>query len=418
MTVLKDVSVAVATLPLPRRGRCAVLVGAALVASALALVGATEADAKKRGNARTHYLTSTPDNVVWGGFPIDQPARLTIKSGDKVRIDTISGSGGTNPDVTPDEYFAPFGVGPNEILPDLKSFWADLPNRVKYDGPHIVTGPLYMKGAEPGDALEIKVLDMDTRVPFGVNQTGPTSGVFSETYPGWRVGDPPLDIPAFIPPDAPGGVLPNVRQHLYRTGWSAGREVAFFNDEVEIPLQPFMGVMGVAPETGKFVGLTEDAPPPADGVQGSTTPGPFGGNLDVNDLTEGSTLYLPVFQEGAQFFTGDAHSVQGDGEVSGTAIEHSLAGTFKFKLHKNAGIDGPWAEDKSHWIMMGIDYDLDRAMRLATKETIDFLVSEKGFTVPKAYSFASIAVDYQNAEVVDRTQVVVGKIPKRLFPED
>jgi acetamidase/formamidase len=137
--------------------------------------------------------------------------------------------------------------------------------------------------------------------------------------------------------------------------------------------------------------------------------------MDVKDLTAGSTLYLPVFQPGALFYTGDPHSVQGDGEVSGTAIEHSLTGTFKFILHKGRTIPGPRAEDSSHYIIMGIDLDLDRAMRIAVQEVVKFLVEEKGLEPGYAYSLASIAVDFHVGEAVDQTQVVTGKIPKSIF---
>lgn len=363
----------------------------------------------------THHLRSTPDNITWGGFPIDSAPRLEIESGDEVRIDTLSHEGATDANMPPEKFFAPFGIRPDEILPDVKGFWGSIPDRVRYGSRHLMTGPIYVEGAEPGDTLEIEVLDITTRVPYGVNNTGPTSGVFSTAYPGWREGDQPLDITAVIPPDAPGGTIPDVRRHVYRTGEYRGREVAFFSDEVKIPLQPFMGIMAVAPKTGEFVGNTPDAPPPADGVQSSRPPGPFGGNLDFSALTAGSTLYLPVFQDGAQFFTGDPHSLQGGGEVSGTAIEHSLSGAFRFILHKGVEIDAPWAEDQTHWYLMGINHDLDRAMRFAAQATVDFLVEEKGLTVPKAYSLASLAVDYVNAEVVDATQVVVGKIAKSLF---
>jgi acetamidase/formamidase len=178
---------------------------------------------------------------------------------------------------------------------------------------------------------------------------------------------------------------------------------------------PFMGVMGVAPATGVFVGSTPTSPPPALGVQGSGPPGPFGGNMDLHDLTVGSTLYLPVFQHGGQFFTGDPHSAQGDGEVSGTAIEHSLSGVFRFVLHKGKTIAWPRAEDETHHMLMGIDHDLDRAMRLATLEVVTFLVEEKGLTPAKAFSLASIGVDFHAAEVVDGTQLIVGKIPKAMF---
>lgn len=361
-----------------------------------------------------HHLPSTTENLTWGGFPIDGPPALTIGSGETVRIDTLSGSGATNPDVHPIEYFAQFGVSPDQILPDLLDFWKSVPDRERY-GPHVVTGPVYVEGAEPGDVLEIEILDLDPRVPYGINSTGPTSGVMATTYPGFRDGDQPLDIPDEIPADAPAGVLPDVRQHLYWTGEHQGREVAFFDDDVLVPFEPFMGVMAVAPATGSYVGGTEDEVPPESGVQGSRPPGPFGGNLDVKDLTEGATLYLPVFQDGAQVFMGDPHGAQGDGEVSGTAIEQALSGTFRFTVHKDVALDGPWAEDADNWIMMGIDWDLDRAMRFAVEDTVEFLVREKGMTTAKAYSFASIAVDYHAAEVVDGTQVVTGKIPKAIF---
>ncbi|WP_432505715.1 acetamidase/formamidase family protein [Kineococcus arenarius] len=364
-----------------------------------------------------HHLRATSDTLVWGGFPIDQEPGATMKSGETVRIDTISHTGITNPDVAPEDYWKALGVDRSEILPESWGFWQSLPERQNLGGGHVLTGPVYVEGAEPGDMIEIEVLDLDTRVPYGVNNTGPTSGVFSPTYPGWREEDQPLDIPAEIPEGTPGGVLADERHHLYRTGEYKGEEVVFFDEGVVIPQQKFMGIMAVAPPSGEFVGRTQDAAPPASGVQISTPPGKYGGNLDVKDLTEGSTLYLPVFQGGAQVFMGDAHTSQGDGEVSGTAVEHSLAGTFRITVHKQASIEGPWAEDEDNWIMMGIDWDLDRAMRNAVANTVDFLVREKGMTQAKAYSFASVSVDYRVAEVVDGTQVVTGMIPKDVFED-
>ena len=137
--------------------------------------------------------------------------------------------------------------------------------------------------------------------------------------------------------------------------------------------------------------------------------------MDVKDLTIGSTLYLPVFHPGALFYTGDPHSAQGDGEVSGTAIEHSLTGIFRFIVHKKTAIKGPRAEDADYYIMMGIDLDLDRAMRLAVQEVVNFLIAEKGLPPGYAYSLASIAVDFHVGEAVDQTQIVTGKIPKSIF---
>jgi acetamidase/formamidase len=329
-----------------------------------------------------------------------------------------SHQGFTNPAVNPRDYFGAFGVKPHEILGDGLAFWRTLPARQATNrqyGGHVLTGPIYVDGAQPGDTLAIDILDIDTRVPYGFNNTAPTSGVMAEFYPGWRAGDAGLDMPAEIPSTMPAGVWPDVRQHLYRTGTYRGKEVVFFGDGIMIPTHKFMGIIAVASPTGEFIGNTEDAPPPATGVQNSTPLGKFGGNMDVRDLNVGTTLYLPVFQPGGQIFIGDPHSCQGDGEVSGTAVEHSLSGTFKVTLHKRVATELPWAENDDHWIIMGIHWDLDRAMRSAVEKTVDFLVTTQGRTVPKAYSFASIAVNYHNAEVVDRTQVVTGYIPKAVF---
>jgi len=380
--------------------------------------GADVEAASDRGGERSrrhpdYYLSARPENVVWGGFPINSAPLLAVKSGDTVRIDTISQSGATNATADPVAYFGQFGVKPGEVLEDVKDFWTSMPSRPRY-GPHILTGPVYIEGAEPGDMLEVQILDLDARVPFGLNNTAPLGGVLGTGYPGYRDGDPGLDIPA-APPDALAGIFPGVRQHLYRIGKARGRQVAFFSNRIQVPIVPFMGVMGVAPRDGEFVGSTPDAPPPPLGVQGSGPPGTFGGNMDLHDLTVGATLYLPVFQSGAQFFTGDPHSAQGDGEVSGTAIEHSLSGVFRFIVHKRKTIEWPRAEDATHYMMMGIDHDLNRAMRLATLEVVKFLVEEKGLTPAKAFSLASIGIDFHAAEVVDGTQLIVGKIPKELF---
>ena len=143
--------------------------------------------------------------------------------------------------------------------------------------------------------------------------------------------------------------------------------------------------------------------------------GAYGGNLDVKDLKAGTTVYLPVFHPGALFYTGDPHGAQGDGEVSGTAIEQSLSPVFRFVVHKGVNLAGPRAENDTHYLLMGIDLDLDRATRHATWEVVDFLVKEKGLTPEKALSLASIAVDFRVSEVVDLTQVVTGYIPKSIF---
>jgi len=343
------------------------------------------------------FVPSRPETVTWGWFPIDRPPVLTIQSGDTVRIDTLSHAGATQ-DEEPDTFLRAFGVESEEILQDVRDFWASRSDRPREGrSVHVITGPIYIDGAEPGDMLEVRILDVTTRVPYGVNNTGPTSGVFGGSYPGARPDDAPLDMPR--------------TRHLIRTATVEGREVALFSPDIHVPLAPFMGVMAVAP-ADLVVGQPGVT---VSGVQSSRPPGPFGGNMDVKDLTAGTTLYLPVFQPGARFYVGDPHSAQGDGEVSGTAIEQSLSGVFNFTLHKGRSIAAPRAETATHYIMMGIDLDLDRALRMAVREVVSFLVEEKGLTPDKAFSLASIAVDFHVAEAVDLTQLVSGKIPKSLF---
>jgi acetamidase/formamidase len=371
---------------------------------------ATPATKHRRRPAKwDHHLRSTPDNLHWGGFPIDATPGVTMKSGEVVRVDALSQQGLTSSSMSPVDYMAQFGIPAKEVLADATAFWETLPARraanQNYGGGHILTGPVYVRGAEPGDTLAIEYLALDTRVDYGFNGTSPTSGVMATTYPGWRDGDAPLDIPSDL----------QSRTHIYRTGIWRGKEVVHFSNTIKIPTHKFMGTIAVASPTGEFVGATFDAPPPATGVQSSTEPGKYGGNMDNRDLTIGTTLYLPVWQPGGLLFMGDSHSVQGDGEVSQTAVEHSLSGTFRITVLKDTPNELPWAETDTDWLIMGIDWDLDRATKIAVQKTIDFLGRTQGMSVAEAFSFASIAVNYHVSEVVDKTQVVTGYIPKSVF---
>ena len=344
-----------------------------------------------------HFVPSSPENVSWGWFPIDKEPVLRVQPGETVRMDTLTHSGAVQ-DEEPVAWLAALGVPREEIHQDVLDFWASREGRPREGrSGHVITGPVYVEGAEPGDMLEIEILSVETRMPWGVNNTSPRGGVFSESYPGFRPDDPALDIP-------PG------TRHLIRTGWVDGREVAFLAEDIEVPLAPFMGILAVAPDP--VVGQPGVTVP---GVQGSRPPGPFGGNLDVKDLKAGTTVYLPVFHPGALFYAGDPHGAQGDGEVSGTAIEQSLSGVFRFAVHKGRAPSSPRAEDDEYYMVMGIDLDLDRAARQATWEVVEFLGEEKGLSPAKALSLASIAVDFRVSEVVDLTQVVTGYIPKHIF---
>ena len=345
------------------------------------------------------YVPSRPQNLTWGAFPIDKAPVATVKSGQTVRIDTLSHAGSTQ-DEPPAEFLAGYGVNRDEILQDVLDLWAarSTLRQPGGGGGHVLTGPIYVEGAEPGDALEVQILSLRTRVPYGMNSTGPTGGVFRESYPGFKEGDAPLDIPEGT-------------RHLIRTGTFGERDVAFFSDAILVPMNPFMGIMAIAPRNPVMGDVGVRAP----GLQGSGPPGEYGGNMDFRALTVGTSLYLPVFHSGARFYVGDPHGAQGDGEVSGNALEQSLTGVFRFVVHKGKTITAPRAENATHYIVMGIDVDLDRSMRLAVAEAVKFLVEEKGLTPAKALSLCSVAVDFHVAEAVDGRQVVAGKIAKSMF---
>jgi acetamidase/formamidase len=348
-----------------------------------------------RASTGMPHIGARPETTVWGEIPIGRPPVATIRSGDTVTIDTISHQGSTQ-DANPVDFLTGLGAKREEILQDVLDFWASRGSRPREGrGAHVLTGPIYVDGAAPGDTLEIQILDFTLRTPFGLNSTTPTTGVLAPTYPGTKPGDPP----------PVGGT------RLIRTGLRNGRPVAVLSADVVIPLRPFMGTLAVAPESGRS-GQPGIAP---DGAQSSRPPGSYGGNLDFRELSVGASLFLPVFQPGAQFYVGDPHSVQGDGEVNGTALEHSLTGRFRFVVHKGRRIDQPRIETPTHYIVTGIDLDLDRAMRLATQQAVDFLTHEKGLSAADAYALASLACDFHVAEAVDLTQVVVGKIPKDVF---
>jgi acetamidase/formamidase len=365
----------------------------------VALLCAISPQAKAQIMSADHHLQAQPENLSWGWIPTDKSSVLTIQSGDTVRIDTISHHGSTQ-DEDPVVFLGNHGVQPEEILQDVRNFWASRSTRLRNGrtGAHVLTGPIAITGAEPGDMLEVQILEVSTRVPYGFNGANAQSGALGDSYPGWRAGDSGANISG------------NART-LVRTAISDGREFALVADGVRVPIAPFMGIMAVAPgaPTVGQPGVT------VAGVQSSRPPGAYGGNLDIKLLTAGATLYLPIFREGALFYAGDPHGVQGDGEVSGTALEQSLTGVFRFVLHKATALAAPRAETATHYLAVGIDIDLDRALRKAVVEVVDFLVEEKALTPREAFTLASLAVDFTIAEAVNETQVVAASIPKSLF---
>lgn len=318
-------------------------------------------------------LKSTPNTVLWGYLAANLPPALTIRSGQIVQIETLSHQGLLT-ERDPVSFFGAYGIPPEQVLPDAVEIYSKM-RRPKGASVHVLTGPVYIEGAEPGDMLEVRVLEIKFRVPYGVNNTGPGRGVLPDLLKG------------------PAAKL--IRLDL-------DRNVAIFSQDIEIPVNPFMGIMAVAPSRSL-------------GMISSTPPGAWGGNMDVKELCRGATLYLPVFNQGAQFFSGDGHAVQGDGEVDGGAVEISLAPTFQFILHKEKDFKSPMAETPDHFITMGMSVDLNEATRIAVAEAVNFLQSEKGLSAADAYALASISVDLAIAEAVDVVNLVSAKIPKRIF---
>jgi acetamidase/formamidase len=216
-------------------------------------------------------------------------------------------------------------------------------------------------------------------VPYGVNNTGPGSGV----------------LPTLVDKPTPRIIKTDLQ-----------RKVALLPGGIELPLAPFLGIMGVAP-------------PPDLIIVSSGPPGRWGGNLDLRVLGVGATLYLPVFNDGALFYTGDPHGVQGDGEVDGGALEQSLTATLQFVLHKGAGaaMRGPRAEDAANYYALGLDLDLDTAMKTAVRETVELVQEKGGVSAAEAYAIASMGVDFRVAEAVDSVQLIYGTVPKKFFKE-
>jgi len=321
-------------------------------------------------------LKSLPDTVLWGYIAANLPPALTIKSGQIVEIEALSHQGlTTNKD--PEEFFAGYGIPRGEVLADAKIIYSEV-KRPKGASVHILTGPIYVDGAEPGDTLEIRVHDIKFRVPYGVNNTGPGKGVLPK-------------------------LLTQPAAKLIRIDLE--RRVASFSDDIHIPLNPFMGIMAVSPPTSL-------------GMVSSTPPGAWGGNIDLKFTGIGSSLFLPVFNKGGQFFTGDGHAVQGDGEVDGGAIEISLKPTLQFIVHKGKRTKQPRVETATDYLTTGLDVDLNVAARIALQEAVEFLEQEKGLSAADAYALSSLAVDLGIGEAVDIVNLVYAKIPKNIFKKN
>ena len=314
---------------------------------------------------RVQELKLLPQNVHWGYYDARVKPVLRIASGDTVRVETMVARGM--------ERLRLAGVKDDEIPQSIKDVEAAITERGP--GAHPLTGPIYVEGAEPGDSLEVHIQTIEFLHPYGVGGFIPSSGALPEDFP-------------------------YAKFKLVRINEKAG--TAEFAPNVTLKLAPFFGSIGVAP-------------PPILGRVSSGPPGPHAGNLDNKELVTGSTLYLPVHVPGALLSLGDGHGLQGDGEVSLTALETSLRGTIRVVVRKEKKITWARAETPTHYITMGLNEDLDQAAKLATREMIDFLVAEKGMSRDDAYILCSLAVDLHVTQLVDQTKGVHAMLPKSIF---
>ena len=332
--------------------------------AALWLVPAVVAQTATTGSS-TYNLKPTPKTVAWGYYDAKAAPVLHVKSGDTVEIQTLI----TNSPKRLEDA----GLPPDQVEQSLR----DITDQVKDKGPggHILTGPVYIEDAQPGDVLEVKILAIKLAIPYAYNAFGPGRGYLPDDYPYAKMKIIPLDEKRMIAKFAPG---------------------------IEIPLHPFFGSMG-------------DAPPEVAGRYNSAPPWIMAGNLDNKDLVAGTTLYIPVHAPGALFEVGDGHAGQGDGEVDITALETSLIGTFQFIVRKDMHLKWPRAETPTHYITMGLNDDLNACATLAVREMIDFLVTEKHLSRDDAYMLASVAADLHITELVDGNKGVHMMLPKSIF---
>jgi acetamidase/formamidase len=313
-----------------------------------------------------HRLEATPATVAYGYYWSEAAPVLRIASGDIVDVDTLL----TN---TP-AGLTRAGVQAEKIQTSLQAIVSDVTGDKRGPGGHILTGPIYVEGAEPGDALEVKILSIDLPLDYGYNGC---SGF----------------LPENCDRSLPAKIIPLDRKKM----------TAEFLPGIVIPLRPFFGSMGVAParEAGRV---------------SSNPPGMHAGNLDNRELVAGSTLYIPVFVPGALFEIGDGHAAQGDGEVDQTAIETSLRGRLQLTVRKNMPLKWPRAETTTDYISMASDPDLKIATATAIQEMIDFVASAKGLTKHQAYQLVSIAGHVAITQLVDKPVVGVHvKLPKSIF---
>ena len=315
--------------------------------------------------AADHKLKVSPETLAWGYYWAGAKPVLTVQSGDVVEIQTVSG----NPD-----NLERAGLPAEQIQPELRKIYAEVPKESRGPGGHLLTGPIAIAGAQPGDVLEVRIREIRLDVPYAYNSMG-RAGFLADVFAQGRTKIIPLD---------------------------RERNIGHFGGGIDIPLKPFFGSMGIAP-------------PEAAGKINSAPPGIHAGNLDNKELVAGTTLFIPVHAPGALFEVGDGHAGMGNGEVDITAMETSLTGVFQFIVRHDMHLTWPRAETPTHYITMGLDPDLTQAARICALETIDFLVNEMKLSREDAYALTSVAIDLDITQLVDGTKGVHAMIPKSLF---
>ena len=307
-----------------------------------------------------HHLHSSPETVHWGWFDAALPHVIEIESGERVTVDSLSGG----PANLPGDGF--------HVPPELLEVHAKSQRRLPG---HILTGPVGIRGARAGDVLEVRIVDVALRQDWGYTVVRPLAGAL------------PHDVQAFEQ------VITRLDRNtnVGRLPWG-----------LEIPLRPFFGVMGVAP-------------PRNWGAISSIQPRAHGGNIDNKELVPGSTLYLPVFNDGAGFSVGDGHAVQGDGEVCTTAIETALAGTFAIHVRRDLALDYPAAETPTHLVTMGMDPDLDTATRDALRRMVPRVMQQTGLSWNRAFMLMSLAADVRVTQVVNEHKGIHVMMPKAML---
>jgi len=353
---------------------------------------ATLGDRKTAGTSRPdlHILRATPKTVHWGYFDAALAPVLKVKSGDIVRAEAITHHAGDAPELMMDA--------------EITALYQGIPESDRNPGVHIMTGPIWIEGAKPGDVLEVRYLEMTPRCDYGSNLAANWGYLFKEFGEKERVTIYRLDrasnqAEAVFAYDFPGKYLvPGTITH----GKDCCREPALVG--VRVPVRPHLGTAGVAPD--------------AKGRVSTIPPGLHGGNIDNWRIGAGATMYYPVTVDGALFSIGDPHISQGDGELSGTAIEASLDCTFQLVLRKDLKVPSPLLETPGEWIVHGFNEDLNIAMRSAALEMLGLLTEHRRLSRNDAYSLMSIAADFAVTQVVDGRQGVHVRIPRGIFPPD